>query len=78
MTFSCFVVQTTQTYSATSIDDLTAVTRRIHTLYPKAAIVGIGISLGGYATNTCIVLHTVDREIFVVKIFSSTTFSDEN
>ena len=43
-------MQTAHTYSATSIDDLTAVTQRIHTLYPKAAIVGIGISLGGYAT----------------------------
>ena len=43
-------MQTAHTYSATSIDDLIAVTQRIHTLYPKAAIVGIGISLGGYAT----------------------------
>ena len=41
-------MQTVQTYSATSIDDLKATTNRIHTLYPKAAIVGMGVSLGGY------------------------------
>ena len=53
-------MQTAQTYSATSIEDLTAVTHRIHTLYPKAAIVGVGISLGGYAIILCYALiHVV-------------------
>ena len=41
-------MQTMKIYSATSIDDLFAVTHKIHTLYPQASIVGIGISLGGY------------------------------
>ena len=41
--------QTARLYSATNIEDVVAVTHRIHMLYPKAAIIGIGVSLGGYA-----------------------------
>ena len=47
----CYIIiilQTPRTHSATNIDDLLAVTNRIHILYPKAHIVGIGVSLGGY------------------------------
>ena len=40
--------QTARLYSATNIEDVVAVTHRIHMLYPKAAIIGIGVSLGGY------------------------------
>ena len=40
-------IQTMRTNSASNIDDLIAVTHRIHSLYPKAAIVGMGVSLGG-------------------------------
>ena len=41
-------LQTARLYSATNIEDVLAVTHRIHMLYPKAAIIGIGVSLGGY------------------------------
>ena len=47
-------MQTARLYSATNIEDLVTVTHRIHMLYPKAAIVGVGVSLGGYdCTCTC-------------------------
>ena len=40
-----------RTNSATHIDDLVTVIHRIHSLYPKADIVGMGISLGGYVED---------------------------
>ena len=39
--------QTVRTYSASDISDLFEVVQRIHQHYPKAPIVGLGVSLGG-------------------------------